>query len=104
MELEEAPAQLLLVEAGRHDAVAPERPRLTLALAVVGRWRDAARSLAGLRWIPVAAAVLLLNRTTWRVLAWPVDALGGGLFFDPWVILSVFAPLAVLKYRSVSAR
>lgn len=76
--------------------IAPERPRLTLALAFVGRWRDAARSLAGFRWIAVAGGVLLLNRAAWRALGWRVDALDGELVFDPWAILTVFAPPAVL--------
>jgi hypothetical protein len=76
--------------------MAPERPRLTLALAFVGRWRDAARSLAGLPWLAVALGVILLNRAAWRALAWPVDALDGGLVLDPWALLTVFAPPAAL--------
>jgi hypothetical protein len=39
----------------------PEHPRLTTALALVGRWRDAARSLTGWRWILVALGVYLLG-------------------------------------------
>lgn len=39
----------------------PERPRLTVALALVGRWREAARSLAGWRWVIAAIAVFLLG-------------------------------------------
>ena len=29
----------------------PDRPRLTAALALLGRWRDVGRTLAGWRWI-----------------------------------------------------
>ena len=76
--------------------MAPERPRFTLALAFVGRWRDAGRSLAGLRWIAVSIGLLLVNRAAWRALEWPVDALDGGMVFDPWTILTVLAPPAVL--------
>jgi hypothetical protein len=47
----------------------PERPRLTVALALVGRWRDAARTLAGWRWLPVAIGVLLLERSGWASLS-----------------------------------
>ena len=76
--------------------MAPERPRLTLALAFVGRWGDAARSLAGFRWIAVALGVVLLNHTGWGALRWPEHALDGGLVFDPRVILTVFVPQAAL--------
>jgi hypothetical protein len=76
--------------------MAPERPRLTLALACVGRWRDAARSLAGVRWIPVALGVVLLNHTAWRAMEQRVDGLDGGLVLDPWMLLTVFAPQAAL--------
>ena len=47
----------------------PERPRLTVALAVVGRWRDAARTLAGWRWLLVVVGVLLLERSGWAALS-----------------------------------
>lgn len=43
----------------------PERPRLTLALLAVGRWRDAIAQLRGWRWLFVAAGVVLLNRAGW---------------------------------------
>jgi len=39
----------------------PERPQLTVALALVGRWRDAARTLAGWRWPLVDVGVLLFG-------------------------------------------
>ena len=41
----------------------PERPVYAAALAMVGRWNDAAREVEGLRWILVAAGVFLLSMT-----------------------------------------
>jgi hypothetical protein len=41
--------------------ITPERPRLTVALALLGRWREAARTLAGWRWPLVAVGVLLFR-------------------------------------------
>ncbi len=49
--------------------MAPERPRLTVAFAVVGRWRDAAQTLAGWRWVLVAIGILLLDRSGWAALS-----------------------------------
>lgn len=43
----------------------PASPRLTLALAVVGRWREALRQLTGFRWIAVATGIVLLNHAAW---------------------------------------
>lgn len=40
----------------------PSLPRLTVAFALLGRWRDAARTLAGFRWVPVAVGVFFLGR------------------------------------------
>lgn len=45
-----------------------ERPRYTMALALVGRMRDAARTLAGWRWLFVAAGLMSLNRAGWDLL------------------------------------
>lgn len=42
--------------------VTPELPRLTVALALVGRWRDAWATLAGWRWLLVALGVLQIDR------------------------------------------
>jgi len=47
----------------------PERPRITVAFALLGRWRDAARTLAGWRWVIVAIGVLLLERSGWASLS-----------------------------------
>lgn len=41
--------------------ITPERPRLTVALALLGRWREAARTLAGWRWPLVAVGVFLFG-------------------------------------------
>ncbi len=46
----------------------PDRPRLTLALLAMGRWRDAVAQLAGFRWPLVAVGVALLNRAGWGAL------------------------------------
>lgn len=75
--------------------MAPERPRLTIALALVGRWRDAARTLAGLRWPVVAVGILLLERTGWAALstAWSSE---DSLRIPGQGILLAFLPQAVL--------
>jgi hypothetical protein len=75
--------------------MAPERPRLTVALALVGRWRDAARTLAGLRWPMVAMGVVLLERSGWASLstAW---SSGDSLRIPGQGILIAFVPPAVL--------
>jgi hypothetical protein len=46
----------------------PERPRRSLALLLLGRWRDALATLRGWRWLCVAAGGFLLNRLGWMVL------------------------------------
>jgi hypothetical protein len=58
----------------------PDRPRLTLALLAVGRWRDAVAQLTGFRWLVVAAGVVLLNRAGWTALEGLERAYG-------WVLL-----------------
>lgn len=75
--------------------VDPECPRLTVALAFVGRFRDAARMLAGWRWVLVAIAVFCFNRT--------VSAAAGALYWDQgavkfttWDMLVALAPCAIL--------
>jgi hypothetical protein len=75
--------------------MAPERPRLTVALALVGRWRDAARTLAGSRWVIVATGVLLLERSGWASLstAWSSE---DSIRIPGQGILIAFVPPAVL--------
>jgi hypothetical protein len=53
----------------------PEHPRYTAALVLVGRFRDAARTLTGWRWPLVAAGVVALNRAGWNALVWNVFGL-----------------------------
>jgi hypothetical protein len=74
----------------------PDRPRLTVALAFVGRWHDAVRQLAGWRWIAVAAGVVLLNHAAWGASRWKVYGLDGLLRFDPWAVAIAFLPQLVL--------
>jgi hypothetical protein len=83
--------------------LAPERPRLTIALALVGRWRDAARTLAGWRWAAVAIGVLLLERSAWIAMsaAWSSE----DTFRIPAQgILIAFVPQAVLFGLAVLPR
>jgi hypothetical protein len=48
----------------------PERPRYTAALALVGRWSDAARSLAGVRWMLVAVGVVAVHIALPEAVRW----------------------------------
>lgn len=60
--------------------MAPARPRRTLALLLVGRWRDAVAELEGWRWLFVAAGTVLLNRVGWIVL--------DGYYARGWVLIA----------------
>jgi hypothetical protein len=73
----------------------PEHPRLTTALALVGRWRDAARSLAGWRWILVAVGLYLVGSAVASTLA---ATLGDDdtRALIPWEIVESIAPCVVL--------
>lgn len=90
--------------------MAPERPRLTIALALVGRWRDAARTLSGVRWPLVAMGILLLERTGWASLSteWSSeDAIripGQGILiaFVPPAVLFGLAALPRLRWRATA--
>lgn len=74
----------------------PERPRLTVALALVGRWRDASRKLAGWRWILVGVGTFLLARSGGRALHCWVYESDWTLHFDPEAVVNAFIPQAVL--------
>ncbi len=74
----------------------PDRPRLTLALAVVGRWREALRQLTGFRWIAVATGIVLLNHAAWAASRSNVYGADGILRFDPWAVVTAFLPQAIL--------
>jgi hypothetical protein len=89
----------------------PDRPRLTMALALVGRWRDAGRSLAGWRWVLVAAGVALLARSGLEGLDWwnfnedgvPYFRAGAiGVAFAPQVVLFALAELPRLRWPARS--
>ncbi len=76
--------------------MAPERPRLAAALALVGRWRDAGRTLAGWRWSVVAMGTFLLARSGERALhCWAYDV-RWSLRFVPENIVIAFLPQAML--------
>jgi hypothetical protein len=83
--------------------MAPERPRLTVALALVGRWRDAAQTLAGWRWPLVALGVLMLERSGWASLstAWNSE---DRIRIPGQDILIAFAPQAALFALAVLPR
>lgn len=73
-----------------------ERPRLTVALALVSRWKDALGSLAGWRWIAVAAGVVALNRAGWAALSWTVSSVDGAQRLALWPFVAGCAPGALL--------
>jgi hypothetical protein len=77
-------------------AIPPERPRLTLALILVGRWRDAIRELAGWRWIAVAAGIYLLDRSANAALGCNSLDEAGVLRFALLPALQCFLPQAIL--------
>ncbi len=76
--------------------LAPERPRYAAALALVGRFRDAARELSGVRWMLVAVGVLALPFAAPEALQWWGINVEGRVYFQ-WVgIAGALAPCAVL--------
>jgi hypothetical protein len=83
--------------------MAPERPRLTVALALLGRWRDAAQTLVGWRWPIVALGVVLLERSGWASLstAWNSE---DRIRIPGQDILIAFAPQAALFALAVLPR
>jgi len=79
--------------------MAPSLPRLTVALALVGRWRDACAKLAGWRWVLVAAGLVALNRAGWDALemhVWDPAVSVSVLRFEPLRVMSAFLPTALL--------
>jgi hypothetical protein len=79
--------------------LAPERPRLTLAFAVVGRWRDADATIAGWSWVLVAAGLIALNRAGWNALemhVWDPGMPESVLRFEPVRFAAAFSTVAVL--------
>lgn len=79
--------------------MAPERPRLTMAFAVVGRWRDAYATLAGWNWVLVAAGLIALNRAGWNALemhVWDPGVPESVLRFEPMRFAAAFSTVALL--------
>ncbi len=76
--------------------MAPTRPRYTAALALVGRWEDAAREMVGLRWTLVAAGVLALPGAAPEALRWWCIDESGRVFFDVMRVGAALAPSAIL--------
>jgi hypothetical protein len=76
--------------------MAPLRPRYTAALALVGRWTDAARELSGLRWILVAAGVLALHSAAPEALRWWGIDEDGRVFFQTWRVAGALVPCVIL--------
>jgi hypothetical protein len=79
--------------------MAPSRPRLTLALALLGRWRDAYATLAGWNWVLVAAGLVALNRAGWDALemhVWDPGVSVSVVRFEPLRVMSAFAHAAAL--------
>jgi hypothetical protein len=76
--------------------MAPSRPRYAAALAIVGRWTDAARELAGLRWILVAAGILALHSAAPEALKWWSIDDDGRVFFTFGRVAGALAPSALL--------
>lgn len=76
--------------------MAPTRPRYTAALALLGRWTEAARELTGLRWILVAAGVLVLHSAAPEALRWWSINADGRVYFTFGRVLGALAPSAIL--------
>jgi hypothetical protein len=76
--------------------VVPSRPRYAAALALVGRWTDAAREFAGLRWILVAAGVLALHSAAPEALEWWTIDEHGRVGFDVWRVAGALLPCLIL--------
>lgn len=76
--------------------MAPERPRYTAALALVGRYRDAAHELSGVRWMLVAAGVIALHIVLPEAVRWwTIDEEGRVCFW--WThVGGALAPCATL--------
>ncbi len=75
--------------------VTPELPRITVALALVGRFREALATLAGFRWIAVAVGVFSLDRTVLAVCS-AMYAKDGALQCNVGELLAALVPSAIL--------
>jgi hypothetical protein len=76
--------------------MAPERPRRAAALALVGRWDEAARELLGIRWVLVAAGVLVLHNAFPEALRWWRISIDGRVHFNGWYIARQLVACALL--------
>jgi hypothetical protein len=76
--------------------MAPAKPRYAVALALVGRWRDAVRELAGVRWMLVAAGIVALPFAAPEALQWWGINEDGRVDFQWASVARALAPCAVL--------
>lgn len=74
----------------------PESPRRVAALALVGRWDETARDMAGIRWVLVAAGVLVLHTAFPEALRWWRISIDGRVHFNGWYIARQMVPCALL--------
>jgi hypothetical protein len=81
----------------------PERPRLTIALALVGRWRDAHATLAGWRWPLVAYVVVMTNRAVWDLLRHVAQDQVSSFYRAPVFELMLLVVAALPRERATSA-
>lgn len=83
--------------------MAPERPRLTVALALVGRWRDAYATLAGWRWILVAYVVVYANHEAGDLLLNICQGSWGRFWHPPVFEAALLVLAAVPRERATSS-
>lgn len=76
--------------------MAPERPRLMVAFAFVGRFREAAATLAGWRWPLVAIGLVALNRAAWDALSWSAYGADGVQRLQLSAFISAGVPCALI--------
>ncbi len=76
--------------------MAPERPRVAVAMALLGRWRDAFCQLAGWRWIAVAGAVFCVGDAMNAAFASSFEEARGLAGFLPLSFIAELGPCALL--------
>lgn len=74
----------------------PKRPVYTAALALVGRWSDAAREMEGFRWVLVAAGVIALRAGLPEAVRWWIIDENGRLAICGSNEASSMAPFVML--------
>ncbi|MFS8069766.1 MAG: hypothetical protein ACMG6S_25660 [Byssovorax sp.] len=76
--------------------MAPKAPRYVAALALVGRWYDAAREMTGIRWVLVAAGLLTFHTAFPDVLVWWTFTMNGVAHFRTIYVARQLLPCALL--------